>query len=431
VRRIVVIGAGLSGLATAWHARARGFHPIVLEQEAAPGGACRTENRDGFLFDYTGHLLHVSRPEVRDWLGRLGILAGMREHTRRAAVCLAGTVTPYPVQVHTARLPATIRRDCLLGYIEALLKGDEPAPATASFADWVSSRFGTGLARHFFFPYNSKLFLADPDDFTAEWTGAYVPRPALAAVVDGALGLHRGPVGYNASFLYPKTGGIRLLADTLADQIGDVRTSCRVVGLSLATREIELDSGELLPWDSLIATVALPALARLTTDLPTPARLAAAQLRAVDVWNLNLGIRGRALRREHWLYVPEQRYPFFRVGLPSNHGRLAPRGCHTVSVEVSLPRGDQPAPELTDRCLAGLEELGLLRDRRDVLLTLPLRITPAYVVYDTARVAAISTLRATFGAAGVGLAGRWAEWGYSAMEDALWAGASAANGLPS
>jgi len=71
-------------------------------------------------------------------------------------------------------------------------------------------RFGAGFARHFFFPYNRKLYCTDPAELTTEWVGRYVPKPDLADVVDGALGLFPASraVGYNSTFLYPARGGI-------------------------------------------------------------------------------------------------------------------------------------------------------------------------------------------------------------------------------
>ena len=163
----------------------------------------------------------------------------------------------------------------------------------------------------------------------------------------------------------------------------------------------------------------------LCVDLPADARDAARELRAVAVLNLNLGVEGPPPRREHWLYVPEERFPFYRVGIPSNHGRVAPAGCHTVSVEVSVPMG-APVPDgLWERCLDGLEELGLVRRER-ILVRVEARVDPGYVVFDRARARAVDTLRRCFAGAGVVLAGRWAEWKYSSMEDALLDGVAAA-----
>jgi protoporphyrinogen oxidase len=436
VRGPVVVGAGLTGLSAAYHLAQRGITATVLEKAGEAGGACRTSRKDGFDFDLTGHLLHLARPESGALLDALGVRKALRAHRRRAGVALAGTVTPYPIQINTHRLPREVRRDCLLGFVEARLHeadsqagsagGTAAQEANASFADWVLARFGSGFARHFFFPYNRKLFGVDPGELTTEWVGRFVPRPETAEVIDGALGLYRGAAGYNAAFLYPRRGGIRLLADALAGAIPSLRLSTPVREVRLGAREITLDDGETVGWDALVATMPLTDLVAITADATAAMRAAASRLRAVGVVNLNLGVQGRAPRREHWLYVPEERFPFYRVGLPSNHGDLAPRGCHTLSVEVSVPAG-APAPEgLVDGCLAGLEGLGLLRDRRDVHAIDVARLDPAYVIFDVARRTAVAELREAYGAAGVVLSGRWAEWKYSTMEDALWDGAAVA-----
>lgn len=425
--RVVIIGAGLTGLSAAWHMREGAVEPLVLEAADRPGGACRTLERDGYSFDLTGHLLHLGRDESRVMLDRLGILPRLRRHRRRAGIALAGTVTPYPIQIHTRRLPASVRRECLLGFIEARLAG-EPAETPQSFAEWVLQRFGAGFARHFFFPYNGKLYCTEPESMSADWVGRYVPRPALADVVDGALGLFPAArsVGYNAAFLYPKTGGISMLPEALAGVCGPVRYGAAVRRIHLGDRSLELESGEVFTFDTLVATMPLKALSSITEDLPAAAAAAAGALRAVGVVNLNLGVRGRAPRRDHWLYVPEQRFPFYRVGIPSNHGTVAPAGCHTLSVEVSLPSGSPAPPDLLGACLAGLESLGVLRDRGDVESVVEARIDPAYVVFDAARPPAVAALRDAYRRAGVILSGRWAEWKYSTMEDALWDGATAA-----
>ena len=428
MRRVVVLGAGLTGLSAARNLAGAGVDAVVLEREMEPGGVCRTLREGPFSFDLTGHLLHLSRDDSSEVLAGLGVLPALARHRRRAGIALGGAVTPYPIQIHTHRLPRAIRRDCVLGFVEARLRGDDGAEP-ASFADWVARRFGDGFARHFFLPYNGKLFCTDPAELTTEWVGRYVPRPRLADVIDGAFGLYRRPVGYNATFLYPRRGGIDVLARALAGGVPSLRTGCEVVAVDLDAGRLTLAGGETLEWDDLVATAPLTHLAAMTSGLPPDARRAAGKLRSVGVVNVNLAVRGPAPRREHWLYVPEERYPFYRVGFPSNHGSVAPNGFHTVSVEVSVRSGEPAPPDLEEACMEGLGDLGLLRDRVAVERVVTVRIDPAYVVFDRPRAAAVAALRRAYRARGVLLAGRWAEWKYSTMEDALWDGATAARRL--
>jgi len=49
---LVVIGAGLSGLAAAWTAHRHGWRVCVLEAGRTPGGKVRSERRDGYLLEW-------------------------------------------------------------------------------------------------------------------------------------------------------------------------------------------------------------------------------------------------------------------------------------------------------------------------------------------------------------------------------------------
>jgi protoporphyrinogen oxidase len=422
--RVLVIGGGLTGLVAGERLAAAGLGAPVLEREGEPGGACRSIADAGYVFDYTGHLLHVGRPETEAYLEALGLWSQLAVWRRLAAVVVGGRATPYPIQINTHALAPEIRRDCLLGFIRAWAASPEREPA--SFRDWVDERFGEGLARHFFFPYNRKLYRAEPEELSLDWVGRYVPKPGLEEVVDGALGLHDAEVGYNALFRYPAEGGIRLLPDRVAAAVPGLRLGAEVVRLSLGEGWLELAGGERLPFDLAISTIALPALLDLVVD-PLPGEVAAARraLRWVRVLNIALGVRGPAPVPEHWRYFPDPELPFYRVGFPSNHGRLAPAGCHTVSVEVSLEPGVGDVAGEAARAEAALVAIGLL-DPAAVEVRRLTMVDPAYVVFDHPRRPAVAALRSWLAEHGVRLAGRWAEWKYSAMEDAILDGMAAA-----
>ena len=426
--RAVVLGGGLTGLVAAERLQRLGIETAVLERESEPGGACRTLSEGKFSFDLTGHLLHLARPESTRYLDELGVLGRFELHDRRAAVVIGGRDTPYPVQINTHALAPEVRRDCLLGVIRAWAAGGSGA-GNGSFREWVLERFGEGLGRHFFFPYNSKLFRAEPEELSLDWVGRYVPKPDLEEVVDGALGLHRGGVGYNAEFRYPAEGGIRLLPDAVAERVHGLRLGCEVTAVHPRERWVETADGERWPYSQLISTVPLTTLLGLVeAALPPSVHQARRALRWVRVVNVALGVRGRAPSDQHWLYFADADVPFYRVGFPSNHGRLAPRGSHTVSLEVSLdPDGGDVAAAAAAAesalCSAGLLDPAKVKVRRVSV------IDPAYVVFDHARREAVSVIRRWLSRRGVRLAGRWAEWKYSAMEDALLDGMAAARAV--
>jgi phytoene dehydrogenase-like protein len=62
---VIIIGAGLSGLACALELRERGFTPLILEGGDAVGGRVRTDEREGFLLDRGFQVLQTWYPEAR------------------------------------------------------------------------------------------------------------------------------------------------------------------------------------------------------------------------------------------------------------------------------------------------------------------------------------------------------------------------------
>ena len=69
--RVVVIGAGLAGLATACHLSRSGHEVVVVEAEHAPGGRAGRIDRDGYTFD-TGPTVLTMRGLLDDVVSAAG-----------------------------------------------------------------------------------------------------------------------------------------------------------------------------------------------------------------------------------------------------------------------------------------------------------------------------------------------------------------------
>ncbi len=61
---VIVVGAGVAGLACARTLTDAGITPIVLERERSPGGRVRTDEVDGFLLDHGFQVLPRAYPEA-------------------------------------------------------------------------------------------------------------------------------------------------------------------------------------------------------------------------------------------------------------------------------------------------------------------------------------------------------------------------------
>lgn len=426
---ILILGAGLSGLSTALHA---GGDFLLLEREDRVGGLTRTEDLDGFLFNHTGHWLHLRDDRVRRLVADL-LPGRLLTISRRARIYTHGVFTEYPFQANLYGLPPTVLRECLLGAVEAAMRraASRRPPRLRSFLDYVHYHFGDGIARHFIVPYNTKLWGVSPEHVTAEWTQRFVPIPDIGQIVDGALGLSREALGYNATFLYPSEGGIESLPKAMAARLPRDRILLNAEVTAIHTGERHVSVGrERIGYEHLVSTLPLPDLVARTVDAPPSIRRAASRLRCSPLRYINVGLSvERPLQGAHWLYLPEARLPFYRVGSASNAvPGLAPAGSSSLYVEVANDR-EVSERDLVNALAAFLKEIGTIARESEVLFAAFRHHPYGYVIYDRYCARARAAILAHYEARGVRSIGRYGAWTYNSMEDAILAGIETARDI--
>jgi protoporphyrinogen oxidase len=183
---------------------------------------------------------------------------------------------------------------------------------------------------------------------------------------------------------------------------------------------------EEVPFDVLLSSIPLPSLLKLMTPVPEVVAAAAQKLRSTHLHYFDLGLRVPNPNPYHWVYVPEQKYPFYRVGCYTHFSeKLAPPGKSSLYVELCDRRAPSPERALSE-VIVGLRELGLLRSEQDIELWRLRTIDCAYVIYDHEYRAALAVIEPYLAEQRVISTGRYGGWNYSSMEDALLMGRSAA-----
>jgi protoporphyrinogen oxidase len=426
---IVIAGGGLAGLSCARELE-DGF--TLLEAEDRVGGLARTEVIDGFSFDFTGHWFHARDPRVRQLVSERWLRGNLLEVERRALIHSEGVWTEFPYQHHLYGLSARTIADCVIGFVHATAGEQGRAlreRPLRNAAEFIQRHLGDGFARHFMFPYNRKLFTVPCEDLSPEWGGRFIPQPTLVEVVRGALGLAQGGAGYNATFWYPRTGGIEALPRGIAADVrgGELRLRTRIAAIDLDSRRVRLENGEQIRYAKLIFTLPLSTVAHLVEGPPRVVE-AARKLRSVSVTVVEIGADDVGGRRFHWAYFPEDRFRFYRVGSPSEvNPALAPAGMRSFAVEFAHC-GPVEARPLVEHALQALHELGLL-DRSRVRVARSRTIPVAYVLFDHDHAAARAQVIEHLESRDVLVAGRYGKWEYSSMEDAIVSGREVARAL--
>ena len=418
---VAILGAGLTGMSAAIELARRAVPHRIFEKLAAPGGHVVTTEDSGFRFDRTGHLLHLKsealRAEVLDWIGPDHL-----QIQRRSVIWSNGVYTRYPFQANTYGLPPEVAYECLQGFIAAHFAAPRPEPR--NFEEFCLSHFGAGISRHFMIPYNSRLWGVHPREITSAWCQRFVPLPRLEDVIAGAVGLNDRELGYNSHFIYPRLG-IGELSQGMARRVPKLELERRPIAIELGARRL-IFADEQVDFDVLLSSIPLPQLLGLIDELPARVREAAGKLRCSHLDYLDVALRREVKKDFHWAYVPEAKYPFYRVGCYSQFSpALAPPGKSSLYVELA----DRSAPDLDlllPRVAAGLIEMGVIDSPNDIEFARARRIDFAYVIFDHQYFAALDVIRPFLDEARIVSSGRYGAWNYSAMEDAIAFGKAAA-----
>ncbi|WP_223643863.1 NAD(P)/FAD-dependent oxidoreductase [Corallococcus sp. EGB] len=432
---IVILGAGLAGLSTA-HFLQRPWR--LIEKSDRVGGLIKTEVIDGCYFDPTGHWLHLRDPEIQELVNTLWLPDQLVRIQRRAAVFSRDTFTRFPYQVNTHGLPPEVVAENLVGYVEAIygekgraLREREPV----NFEEFILRYMGEGFAKNFMLPYNQKLWTVHPREMSAAWVGRFVPRPSLKEVVDGALGAGSDQLGYNASFLYPREGGIESLARAMKQHLkgGELSVQTEPVSIDWKAKHVTLSDGRTLPYSGLVSSIALPTLVELigkgASGVPDEVRAAAKRLRAFIVTYVCVGARGANRQPWHWIYLPEPEFHSYRIGAPSAvYAPLAPPDTASFSVEFSH-HGELSVADAEKYAVEDLLRSRMIHSADDILFAKGREIPNAYVLYDDAYGPAMAEVKRFLAHAGILAAGRYGKWEYSSMEDAILDGRACARTL--
>ncbi|MFP2933607.1 protoporphyrinogen/coproporphyrinogen oxidase [Pyxidicoccus sp. 3LG] len=432
---IVILGAGLAGLSTA-HFLQRPWR--LIEKSDRVGGLIKTEVIDGCYFDPTGHWLHLRDPEIQELVNTTWLPGQMVRIQRKAGIFSRGVFTRFPYQVNTHGLPPEVVAENLVGYVEAIygekgraLREREPV----NFEEFILRYMGEGFAKNFMVPYNQKLWTVHPRELSAAWVGRFVPRPNLKEVVDGALGAGSDAVGYNASFLYPREGGIESLARAMLRHLkgGELSVNTEPTSIDWKARKVTLSDGRVLSYSGLVSSISLPGLVNLLAKggagVPGEVVAAAKRLRATTVTYVAVGARGANRQPWHWIYLPEPEFHTYRIGSPSAvYAPLAPPDTSSFYVEYSH-HGELSPATAEKHAVEDLVRSQMIHSADDVLFARATEIPHAYVLYDDAYGPAKAEILRFLEHAGILIAGRYGQWEYSSMEDAILAGRACARTL--
>ena len=313
-RRVVVVGGGITGLATAWYLRS-GAGPIrpevtVVEASDRPGGKIRTEELAGVPVEAGPDTFLARVPWATDLAREVGLADDLVPpatgqafvwHDGRLQPLPGGTVLGVPV---TARALLTTPLLSARGRARAaldLVLPRRPGAADPSVAEVVGGRLGREVLDHLVEPLVGGIHAGRADALSLRSAA----RPLATAARRHrslVLGLRseRGNEGSGPVFLGVAGGMERLVARLVASlDGGELRLATTVRSLTVEDGRwrVACEPGPDVVADAVVVTVPAFAAAALLAGVAPGASQELERIRHASVVTATLGYRPEALSR--------------------------------------------------------------------------------------------------------------------------------------
>ncbi|HTF57689.1 MAG TPA: protoporphyrinogen oxidase [Planctomycetota bacterium] len=287
MKRAVVVGGGIAGLAAAWELHRAGARVTLLEARPRLGGVIVTKRAGGWILEGGPDSFLTTKPGAVELCREAGLSERIiPARSRRVHVLSGGILHPVPDGVH---LTVPTRSWPLLRSRLFTWRGKfrmlserwrKPAPPAddESLGAFVRRRFGDEAFEKLAEPLMAGIHLAPGDALSLKST---FPRFLEMEREQGSLirALRRGPPAGTVSPFVSLKGGMEDLVDRLVERMPEVefRTSAAVRRIERGYRLV-LDGGAIAA-DVVVLAVPAPAAAELVR--PLDEGLAEA-LRAID-----------------------------------------------------------------------------------------------------------------------------------------------------
>lgn len=248
---VVVVGGGISGLATAYLLQKRGFDVLVLEKAGRTGGAIRSWREDGYLIEAGPNSTLETTPLLTSLIAETGIESEKRYADDRSSnrfILRDGRLVPLPMSA------GAFLRTRLFGASAKLRLFREPfirpsAPdAEESVSEFVLRRLGKEFLDYAINPFVAGVYAGDPDqlDVRAAFPKLHELEQKYGSLIKGQiLGARerrrRGEAPRISARMFSFRDGMETLTSAVARALRSVETN-------VAIRSLNPGSGDGVGW---------------------------------------------------------------------------------------------------------------------------------------------------------------------------------------
>lgn len=397
----IIIGAGISGLSYANFCGHDDY--LILEADKEIGGYCKTIKRNGFVWDYSGHFFHFRNPEIEKYLLDRMPAQKILKVKKSTQIKYKKEYVDFPFQKNIHQLPKEEFIDCLFDLFNKP-EGD----TVKTFKESLHQKFGQSICDKFLFPYNEKLYACNLDTLDKDAMGRFFPYANAESIIQNFKKPDNS--SYNDNFTYPENGAIQYV-NALNSEVDQKNLSLneRVIGIDLEKKEV-LTSERKISYDRVISSMPFPKLLELCN---------VEHDRSIYSWNkvlvFNLGFDSKgADNKNHWVYFPEKKYSFYRIGYYDN---ILGQERMSLYVELGFQKDENINIEAClSQVLIDLKEAGIVQNQ-NLIDHEAIIMDPAYVHINQRSIEEVDKLKKELSKSDVYSIGRYGSWTYCSIED--------------
>ncbi|MDP6689938.1 MAG: protoporphyrinogen oxidase [Alphaproteobacteria bacterium] len=297
---VIVIGGGVSGLATAHGLKQQGYSVMLLERQAQPGGSAVSERFDGFLMEHGPSTMNALVPAANEFSESLGLEDlrcdlgdGIRRRYLVSGGALAG-IPMGPLGFLTAGYLSPWARLRILA--EFLIPHGSPG-ADESVMEFCVRRFGREFAERVMDPMVAGIYgggRASELSVAAIFPMLVALEEKYGSVTLGIMHRRREGGKMPGSRLFSWRDGIATLTRTLAGELGDcIRSGVTVRRISATPGGYSVDLGRdgRVQGRAVVVATQAHVAARLIADVDPLGAAAADRIKAPPLAVVFLGYR--------------------------------------------------------------------------------------------------------------------------------------------
>ena len=398
----LIIGAGITGLSYAMFTNHEDY--VIVEKENEIGGYCRTTKRNGFVWDFSGHFFHFQDPRIKNIVLDRMTDEEMVSVMKETKIRYKDLLIDYPFQKNIHQLPKAELLDCLYD----LFVVDEVA--YNNFQEMLYCKFGKSISEKFLIPYNEKLYACDLNVLDKNAMGRFFPYADKEDIIRNFRKSNN--ISYNGSFIYPKGGAVKYI-ESVASHVNKhkIQLGLELVNIDIFNHLAYFADGTSLKYDRLISTLPFPDLLKKAGIAFDPSIYTWNQ---VLCFNLGFNIKGDDMIN-HWIYFPEKKYCFYRVGFYDN---ILCQNKMSLYVELGFASTQSINPnEWLGKVLKDLSVAGIINKEQYLIDYQSIIMNPAYVHINSRSMEDVRLKKAILKDHDIYSIGRYGSWTYCSIED--------------